>query len=274
MSAALDQRVIQPDTVVTKGHSGCTIIKENERDWKVCTYDKRPMGQMTATQAIVNSDNLALYEIMKLVGREKFNEYLKAFGIGRRTDIDISGESSGILKDISEWTNVDSATYAYGHGYQMTSIQAITGIGAIANDGKLMRPYIVSKVVQSDGETEQFAPTVVNEPITKATSEKMKSMLYEVYKSNLDESRYKSLASYRIAMKSGTALIPYKDKAGYSDEINATYVGFDTSEKKTFIMLIKLEEPKSVERLSYYSARIVWLDTFIQIKDYLGVPKM
>ncbi|KKQ34556.1 MAG: Cell division protein FtsI, Peptidoglycan synthetase [candidate division WS6 bacterium GW2011_GWA2_37_6] len=122
MSAALNEGKIQPNTQVTAGHSGCVTIKENERDWKVCTYDKRPMGPMTATQALVNSDNLALYEIMKLVGPEKFNEYLKAFGIGRRTDIDISGESNGELKDVSEWTNVDSATYAYGHGYQMTEI--------------------------------------------------------------------------------------------------------------------------------------------------------
>ena len=59
----------------------------------------------------------------------------------------------------------------------------------------------------------------------------LKAMLYEVYKSNLDESGYKRLAQYRIAMKSGTALIPYKDKAGYSDEINATYVGFDASDE-------------------------------------------
>ena len=83
-----------------KGHSGCTKVKEKERDWEVCTYDKKPMGTMTATQALVNSDNLALYEVMKLVGKEKFNEYLQAFGIGSRTDIDISGESNGVLKDV------------------------------------------------------------------------------------------------------------------------------------------------------------------------------
>ncbi|KKQ34555.1 MAG: Cell division protein FtsI/penicillin-binding protein 2 [candidate division WS6 bacterium GW2011_GWA2_37_6] len=136
-----------------------------------------------------------------------------------------------------------------------------------------MRPYLVSKVVEADGTEKVFPPTVVNEPITADTCTKMKAMMYEVYKSNLDESRYKDLAQYRIAMKSGTALIPYKDKAGYSGEINATYVGFDASDDAKFIMLIKIEEPKAVQKLSYYSARVVWLDTFIEIKDYLGVKK-
>ena len=73
-------------------------------------------------------------------------------------------------------------------------------------------------------------------------------------------------------MKSGTALVPYKDKPGYSEEINATYVGFDNSDSKRFIMLIKLEEPQ-VGDLSFYNARMLWLDTFIAIKDYLAVPK-
>ncbi|MBN1332005.1 penicillin-binding protein 2 [Candidatus Dojkabacteria bacterium] len=271
-AAALDQGVIQPDTVVIKGHSGCTTVKEEERDWEICTYDKKPRGGMTATEALVNSDNLALYEISKLIGPEKLYEYLSAFGIGTKTGIDISGESNGLFKDLDQWTNVDSATYSFGHGYQMTAIQAIRGVGAVANDGKLMTPYVVSEVEEANGKKRVYKPIVNGQPIKTSTAQKLKDMLYEVYKSNLDESRYKSLAKYNIAMKSGTATIPYKDRAGYSSDINATYIGFDASDEKTFIMLVKLEEPKAVERLSYYSARILWLDIFIDLKDYLGVP--
>jgi len=274
MAAALNEGKIEPNTVVTKGHSGCTTVKEKERDWKVCTYDKKPKGAMTATQALVDSDNLALYEISKLIGPQKLHDYLAAFGIGSRTDVDMSGESDGVLRDADKWSNVDSATYSYGHGYQMTPLQAITGIGSIANDGNLMRPYVVSKVIESDGTVKEYRPTVVNKPVTVNTANKLREMMYEVFKSNLDENRYKSLSKYKIGMKSGTATIPYKDKAGYSSDINATYIGFDESDDATFIMLVKLEAPQAVEKLSYYSARIVWLDTFVQIKDYLGVPKI
>ena len=154
----------------------------------------------------------------------------------------------------------------------MTAIQAIRGIGAVANDGQLVTPYIVSEVEEADGTKRVYKPIINSQPIKASTAQKLKDMLYEVYKSNLDERRYKPLARYDIAMKSGTATIPFKDRAGYSNEINATYIGFDASDEKTFIMLVKLEEPKAVERLSYYSARVLWLDIFMDIKDYLGVP--
>lgn len=274
MSAALDLDAIEPNTIVTKGHRGCTEIEEQERKWTVCTYDKRPQPAMTATEALVRSDNLALYEISKLIGQQNLHDYLQRFGIGTRTDIDISGESNGILKDVSQWTNVDTATYSFGHGYQMTPLQAVTGIASIANGGELMRPYIVSEVEESNGDAKEYSPVVVRRTIRATTADKMKNMMYEVFKSNIPEQRYRELSKYKISMKSGTATIPYKDKAGYSKEINATYIGFDASDKNTFIMLVKLEEPKSVERLSFYSARIVWLDIFKQIKDYLGVPKI
>jgi len=273
MAAALNEHKVEPNTIVIRGHTGCTIVKEHERDWKICTADKKPQGAMSATQALVKSDNLALYEVSKLVGREKLEKYLQAFGVGRRTDVDIAGESNGILKEGSKWSKVDAATFSYGQGYQMTSLQAITGIAAVANNGQLMRPYIVSKVSESDGKMKEFSPAIVGRPVTVETTDKLKNMMYEVFKSNLSEYRYKNLRQYKIAMKSGTGLVPYKDKAGYSKEINATYIGFDATDNESFIMLVKLEEPTAVERLSFYSARIVWLDTFIKIKDYVGMKK-
>ncbi len=273
MSGAINEGAIEPDTVVTNGHNGCTVVKEKERDWKICTYDKKPQGPLTATQALVKSDNLALFEVAKLIGPEKLHDYLLKFGIGKRTGIDVSGESSGQLADISDWSNVDLATFAYGHGYQMTAIQAITAYSSIANGGKLFTPFVVSSIINSDGNKKEFPPLVVETPISEDTANKMKAMMYEVFKHNLVERRYRDLKKYKIAMKSGTALIPYKDKAGYSNEINATYIGFDASSAQTFVMLVKLEEPKNTyDRLSFYSARIVWLDTFIKMKDYLGVP--
>lgn len=272
MSAALEEGKVQPNTLILQSHTGCTTVKENERDWEICTYDKKPQGSINATQSLVKSDNLALFEISKLIGQETLFNALESFGVGSRTDIDLAGESNGVIKELKSWTNVDSATYSYGHGYQMTSIQAITGIGAIANKGKLVRPYVVSSMTEANGKQVNYPPVVVREVVTADIAQKMKDMLYEVYKDNLDERRYKPLAKYKIGMKSGTAVIPYKDRAGYSNDINATYVGFDASDKATFIMLVKLEEPKAVERLSYYSARIMWLDIFDEIKDYVGVP--
>lgn len=271
-AAALDKGEIQPDTMILESHQGCTTVEEAERDWEICTYDKMPQGKIDATDALVMSDNLALYEISKLIGQETLYEYLYAFGIGQKTGIDISGESNGVLFDVSKWTKVDSATYSFGHGYQMTPLQAVTGFAAVANNGQLLTPYLVSQIEESDESVRKYNPVVKGQPIKNSTAQKLKDMLYEVYKNNLAESRYRSLSRYKIAMKSGTALIPHRDRAGYSSEVNATYIGFDASDESSFIMLVKLEEPKAVEKLSYYSARIMWLDIFVDIKDYIGVP--
>jgi cell division protein FtsI/penicillin-binding protein 2 len=146
------------------------------------------------------------------------------------------------------------------------------GVAAIANDGKRMQPYIVSKVVGADDKTDEFSPIIVEQVVKPETAAQVTGMMNKVYLGTLIESRFKGLSKYNIAVKSGTALIPYRNRAGYSNEINATYVGFDASPKKTFVLLIKLEEPQNGD-LSFNNTRILWLDTFVAIKDYLAVPE-
>jgi cell division protein FtsI/penicillin-binding protein 2 len=98
----------------------------------------------------------------------------------------------------------------------------------------------------------------------------MIKLMNSVYVNQLKEARYKYLDKYYIALKSGTALIPYTDRAGYSDEFYATFVGFDASPDKKFILFVRLERPQ-VGELSWQNVRTVWLDTFIGIKDILKV---
>ncbi|KXK08696.1 MAG: hypothetical protein UZ20_WS6002000700 [candidate division WS6 bacterium OLB21] len=109
--------------------------------------------------------------------------------------------------------------------------------------------------------------------IKPVTAQAVSDIMHQVYLGNIPERQYKDLADYYIGLKSGTALIPNKDRAGYSSKINATYIGYDASPSRTFVLLIKLEDPK-VGDLSFYNARIVWLNTFMDIKDYLGVKKI
>ncbi|MBP9759115.1 hypothetical protein KBD45_05455, partial [Candidatus Dojkabacteria bacterium] len=96
------------------------------------------------------------------------------------------------------------------------------------------------------------------------------NMMHELYKTQTTEG-FRHLTNYPIASKSGTALIPYTDKQGYSSEVNTTYVGFDTNEDSKFIMAMRLESPQAVKKLTYYSTRILWLETFNELKDYLGI---
>jgi cell division protein FtsI/penicillin-binding protein 2 len=276
MSAAVDQGKVNPQTVVIDGHDGCQEIIEKKI---ICTYDKKPQGALTATEAMIKSDNLALFSTAEMVGEKRLANYLEAFGLGEKTQIQLSGEDSGYIKDGDKWNEADLAAYSYGHSYFQTTMQATAGLGVLANDGKRMEPMIVKELIESDGTVRRYEPKVIEKVLKPESTETMAEILYEVYKHNLSyDSKYDGLEVYRIGMKSGTALIPYtalnppKSKPGYSDEVNATYIGYDASDKNTFMMLVNLSEPQTQPKLSYNNARKLWLDIFIEIKDDLGVP--
>lgn len=283
LAAALDSKKLEFDELILPdGHQGCEVITP-DADPKascnssfvqcICTYDKKPVNQqITVIDALVTSDNIAFKHIGGKLSSEEFRDYLQRFGVGKLTGIDLTGESTGYLPEASMWGYSDNAVFSYGHGYQVTPLQAIMGVSVMANQGKRMQPYLVEKVVSPDGEEKVFEARELEQTIDPIIAQRVANMMNAVFRNNIPEKRYENLKEYNISMKSGTALVPYKDKPGYSEEINATYVGFDNSGSKKFIMLIKLEEPQ-VGDLSFYNARMLWLDTFIAIKDYLLVPK-
>jgi cell division protein FtsI/penicillin-binding protein 2 len=283
VSAALDLKKIEFDEVILpNGHRGCEVITPNDnqngicndsRIQCICTYDKKPVNQpINVIDAMVTSDNVAFRNIGGKLSSEEFHDYLVRFGVGKISGVDLTGESTGVLPDADKWEYADNAVYSYGHGYQMTPLQAITGVSVIANDGKRMQPYVVDRVLNNDGTSKTFESKELMQVIDEKVADTTAQLMRAVYKKSLSETRYQDLSEYNIGMKSGTALVPYRDKPGYSSEINATYVGFDNSPSKKFIMLIKIEEPQ-VGDLSFYNARMLWLDTFIAIKDYLAIPK-
>jgi cell division protein FtsI/penicillin-binding protein 2 len=277
MAAAVDQDEVMPGTVVIDGHDGCQEIIDQK---VVCTYDKKPQGPLTATEAMIKSDNLALFATADLIGSQKLADYLESFGMGSKTNIQLAGEDSGYLKPGERWNEADLATFSYGHSYFQTPLQSVMGVSALANGGKRMEPMIVTKIADSNGKTRVYQPRAVEQVVTPESTEIMDQILYEVFKHNLYEDKYKYLADYNIAMKSGTALIPYTalappvDKPGYSNEVNSTYVGYDASEQNKFVMLVNLSEPQTRPKLSYNNARLLWLDMFIEVKDDLAVPKI
>src|SRR5690606_28044038 len=100
--------------------------------------------------------------VAQMVGKDTFYDYLKRFGVGSLTGIDLAGESYNSVPESKYWNLADLATFSYGHSYQVTPIQAITAIAAIANDGELLQPYTVSKIIDSEGNTQEFQPVVVD----------------------------------------------------------------------------------------------------------------
>lgn len=276
MSAAVEELGIEGDEIVVNGHDGCIEVKASEDEYdirKLCTFDKMPKGPLTASQALISSDNIAFIELGTRLGKEKMHKYLSAFGIGKSTVIDVSGESIGYLPALDDpyaWHPVDVGVFSYGHGYQLNLVQATRAVAAVANDGWIMQPYLVSEIIDGNGRSKVFDPVPVEKAVSVETTKKVTVMMEELYKQHSDQG-FRHIKNYPIAAKSGTALIPYKDKAGYSSDINATYIGFDSTEEARFIMAIKLEAPQAVKKLSFYSARPLWMSTFDELKGHLGM---
>ncbi len=271
IATAIDKELITPDTIIMpEGHQGCEKIHNDLNP--VCTWDRKPQPPMPARDCFQKSDNLCFYHMATLINRKDFYDHLIDFGVGSESGIDLKEESIGYLKSYDSWTVGDVSAFSYGHGYLVNAVQAINETSTIANYGVRMQPLIVDKIVSAEGEITEYNPIVKSRAVTKETAETVVDMMRYNFSKSIPEWYYGYMKNYDIGVKSGTALIA--NSTGYSNNINATFVGFDASEERSFVMLIRLEDPKipSYDRLAFYNVRPMWLDTFGAIRDIIGVP--
>ncbi len=224
MVAGIDTGAITPDTVyIDKGSdtlNGMTI-----RNWDLIAH-----GKMTMTQVIENSLNTGAIFAEQKTGDQTFLSYLKKFGFGQKTGIDLPDEVNGSLNNLEKKQTyaIDFGTAAYGQGVSVTPVQVITAFSAIANGGLLMKPYIVA----SD------KPTVVRRVMSEDTSQKVSQMLQDA----VENAHIAAIPHYRVAGKTGTAQIP--ENGGYStNTFIHTFIGFLPVSNPKVVILIKLIRP-------------------------------
>ena len=232
-SAALDSGAASLDDVFTC--SGAIYVDGDRiRCWKASH------GAQTLPQALANSCNPAFVTLALRMGTDTFYKYLRAFGIGVRTGVDLPGESAGILINSRYVKNVDLARIGFGQSVAVTPLQLITAACAVVNGGRLMKPYIVQEVLDSQGNTvERAAPTVVSTPISAETSAKMRTLLENVVSEGGGKNA--AVAGYRIGGKTGTAQV-YKDGRVVSDVHIGSFVGFAPIDHPRFAVLITVNE--------------------------------
>lgn len=280
IAAAIDLGLITPDTVIMpEGHNGCKFYSNDlPGDGSICTWDKVPQPPMPVKDCFTKSDNICFVEVGQLIikekGREAYYDYLKKFGIGKSTGIDLAGESIGILKETSEWTLGDEAAFSYGHGFQVNAVQSLSAVSAIPNKGIRMKPHVVTKIVKADGEEIVQNPTPIERAVSEETALIVSNMMQNIYQNNIIEPYYQHLKEYPIGWKTGSALIADPNNPGCpycSGDLYNSIVGFDASEGGTFIMIMTLEKPTG--GLSFYNIRPAWLEMFNVVKDEVGVSK-
>ena len=207
-------------------------------------------GSQTTAQALQNSCNLAFAHIALKMGGERFYDYVTAFGITEKTGIDLAGESSGVffskelVTNTDKWGTASLTSGSFGQTFKVTPLQLVRAIAAVVNGGYLLEPYIVSEVVDAEGNTLlKQEPTVLSQPISEETSEIMCSLIESVVTEGTAKNA--AVAGFRVGGKTGTSeKIDVFDENGQRvlDKI-VSFVGIAPMDDPRYIILIALDTP-------------------------------
>lgn len=263
-AAALEEGKVRPDEkFIDKGY--VEISGRRIKNWSGDSY-----GEITFMDIIKDSINTGFVEVGMRVGAAKLTNYVRTFGFGEATGIELPGEEAGILFDPKEMRDSDIATMSIGQSIAVTPLQLTAAIAAIANDGVLLQPRIIKEYRYKDGTlAESFDPVVVRQAISSETARTLTTMLEKVVSEG--GAKRAAVQGYRFAGKTGTAEKLKPGGQGYLEgRYIASFAGFGPVEDPQVAALIVLDDPAGI----YYGGQIaapVFNDIMTQVMRYLNV---
>ncbi|MDQ3008156.1 MAG: penicillin-binding protein 2 [bacterium] len=236
VAAGIDAGVITPETTCPKCGGPRVIDKYTIRTW-----NDQYNPDITMREALAKSDNTAMIYITERLGNENFIKYLQDFGLGKKLNIELQGDTDTPFPE--KWGQVELATRSFGQGINMTSLQLVRATSAIANQGVMMKPQIIEKVIDPVTQSEiEIKPQVEAAVLKPSTALAVSEMM--VYAAQKGEAQWISSPDHVIAGKTGTSQIA--SQGSYDpDKTVASFIGFSPPENPKFIMLVKLVEPES-----------------------------
>ncbi len=242
-AAGLDSGTISPGT--TWYDNGALEIGGRV----IQNWDRRGHGLVTMEDGLVQSLNTVAAFISTSVGKDRFYTYLRRFGFGSLTGVDLASEGPGMVKlpGDSNWFPSELGTNSFGQGVAVTPLQMVTAVAAVANQGLLMKPYVVRQFIIPGedgrrGQVLQVEPTIVRQAVSRETAQTLTEMLVQaVEREGAGKAR---IPGYRIAGKTGTAQIPTAYGYEPTDTI-ASFVGYAPADDPRFVVLVKLDRPKA-----------------------------
>lgn len=207
-------------------------------------HDTKPHGWLTLREIIKYSSNIGAVKLGENIGPKALFDVLSGFGFGARTGIDFPGETSGKLPVYTEWTQIDAGAIAFGHGVSVTAVQLAAATAAIANEGILMKPYIVKAIKDTRGRPiQRFAPQPIRRVVSPETARIVTDMMRAVVEEE-GTGAQAELIGYTAGGKTGTAQKLSKD-GGYSeDQFVASFVGFAPASHPAVVILVVVDDPK------------------------------
>ncbi len=265
-AAGLEENLVTPYTKFdAHGYLVIDGVKIN------CWSHRHPHGVQTLTEGLENSCNPVFMEIQMMLGKEVFYDYVENFGFDEKTYLGLPAEAYPLLIPREDLNNVEAATMSFGQGISITPLQMIRAIGAIANNGFMMQPYIVKEITDSEGNViDEFKPETIRQVISEKTSVELRLMMESVVENGSGANA--KIDGIRIGGKTGTS---QKNVNGqYSDDASiASFAAIGPVEDPEIAVLILVDEPSYSSFGSVVAApvaRDVLEDTF----RYIGImPK-
>ena len=268
MAGALNEGKITPET--TYHDPGEIKIG----GYKIDNYAKRTYpGELTMTNVLEKSINTGAVFAETQLGEALFLNYIKKFGFFEKTGIDLP-EVYSENEEFKKGYEINFATASFGQGIEMTPMQLVRAYCAIANGGKLIKPYLVEKILENGTQIEEIQPEVSSSIISSKTSRQLTAMLVSVVEVENGFAKRAKIPGYYIAGKTGTAQVSFANlginKEGYSEKTIQTFVGFAPAFDPKFLILIKLDNPKT--KTAEYSAVPIFHDLAEYIIHYWQIP--
>ncbi len=264
-AAALEERLVRPDELVFCENGAWQVGK-----WTI--NDAHPHGTLSVAEVIQFSSNIGIAKIAERLGRERFGAYLRRFGFGQRTGIELPRESPGILRDPATWTRVDLVVQSFGQGIAVTPLQMAAAYAAIANGGELVRPHVVRRIVSPTGEIQR---ETVHKPLRRVLSpqaaEIATALLRRVVEGRGGTGGRAQLDAFPVAGKTGTAQKVVPGERGYSSKRIGSFIGFVPADAPRAVIFVVIDEPTGVSYGGLVAAP-VFREIAAATMHILGVP--
>lgn len=244
---------IEESTTNPKKHYYCTgYVRDIPGITITCTSLPNPHGDITMDKAFAESCNISFVSIARELSKEGMLKYIRAFGFGEKTGIDLPAEQEGMVPESEDKIgDARLATMSYGHGIAVTPIQMVTAISAVANGGYLLEPYVVDEITDAAGNLVEKHGTVVRrQVVSESTSNTMRNLMVQVVEKGTG--KYGAVDRYLIGGKTGTA-DKVSETGGYEkDKYISSFVSVGPMDDPKYTVLVIVEEPEG----DYFGATV------------------
>lgn len=271
ISAVLEEGIVTPGTVMKVPE---TFLLYNKRISEAHKREEDEPDEYTASEIIQKSFNVGTSILAMELGKEKFHRYIELFGFGKKTGIELPGESAGLMRHHRNWNGLDNAMMSFGQAIGVTPIQMVTAISKIANGGLDIRPRVLQYTIDEDGTYRQGSPIrKKGRMFRERTMRQVQEIMHQTVE--VGTGQIVKIPGYDIAGKTGTAQKARADGRGYAEgEYISSFVGFFPAYNAEVVILVLIDTPQKY----YYGSQVagpVFKEISEAIIDYYNIaPEM